>query len=201
MTIKNSVYIFTYLYNVGLRRLLFMSFINWLLQEPAGQFFVRVDDHFIQEHANDADIAPAIGSVEGTLKLLLAGRPGDAGTEKARLLYGLLHRKYLLTEEGARQMIARQQAGHFPPCRRVFCHKHTCLPMGLSDKAGSDMVLFCPNCSDVYAHNAGVAIDGSFFGSEWIHHLVRNHSEIIPKTPPEVYEPRVYGFKVFLQRK
>lgn len=179
------------------------SFIGWLLEEPIGQFFVRVDDKFIQDHAHDSDITAIVGNVDAPLKLLLApsGRPTDAAADKARTLYGLLHRKYLLTEEGMSQMIARLTAGDFPKCRRLLCHKQTCVPIGLSDKMGSEMVLFCPNCSDVYNHNLRVSVDGAFFGQEWIRKLVHDHKEVIPKTPPEVYEPRVYGFKVFLQQR
>lgn len=181
-----------------------LSFVDQLLQEPTGRFFVRVDSQFIQDHAMDDDVVSVVGDVDEPLRLLLdeARDSSDAVSDKAKLLYGLIHRKFLLTEDGVQQMIARFNAGDFPHCRRVFCHKHTCLPMGLTETFGVDtMKMFCPNCSDVYTYTQTAPIDGAFFGSEWIHRLMHDHREIIPSSAPEVYEPRVYGFKVFLQQK
>jgi casein kinase II subunit beta len=60
--------------------------------------------------------------------------------------------------------------------------------------------MFCPNCTDIYHFTSPVPIRGAFFGKEWIHRFIAQHPEAAPKEPPEAYEPRVFGFRVFQQK-
>ena len=58
--------------------------------------------------------------------------------------------------------------------------------------------MYCPNCGDVYDPESSDLnqIDGSYFGPSWVHIFVQEHSDIVPSSPPRVYVPRVFGFKL-----
>lgn len=180
-----------------------MSFIDWFLNEPDGKLFARVDEAFIKANISDPKIIEKVGDVSNGLKLLFSSRVelSRSDEKKARTLYGLLHRKFLLTDEGRRQMIQKFQAEEFPKCCRYFCCSR-CFPMGLTEELGKDTVkMFCPNCTDAFECKTVDHIDGAFFGKEWIHLLMNSGELELPDELPFAYEPKVYGFRVSLQRK
>ena len=179
-----------------------MSFIDWFLNEPDGKLFARVPDEFIKAHLTDTDIVQQVGETENGMRWLSSSRVqlSRADERRARLLYGLMHRKYLLTDEGRRQMIEKFQAEDFPRCCRYFCCSR-CFPMGLSEEVGKgNVMMFCPNCTDVFKVKTEDLIDGAFFGKEWIHRLMNSGDLELPEELPLAYEPKVYGFRVSLQK-
>lgn len=175
------------------------TFVDALLREPKGQLFVRVNDAFIASESSKSDVMKIVRDAAQACQILLS--PLSPSTKEkdmdtARLLYSVIHRKYLLTDEGRQAMIKRRDEGAFPPCRRTLCDKCRCFPIGLSEGISEGSVkMFCPNCTDVYTWT-GSEIDGGFFGKEWIHRLIEKCPSVTPTTPAEAYEPRVFGFRV-----
>lgn len=122
--------------------------------------------------------------------------------ETARVLYGLIHGRYILTAQGLSDMKAKYKACEFGACPRTLCEKQTVLPVGLSDSVSlsgdNPMKLYCARCRELYDHNVpgGNYIDGAFFGSTFPHLFLQTYSELRPPACSRTYVPRVFGFKV-----
>lgn len=122
--------------------------------------------------------------------------------ETARVLYGLIHARYILTAQGLSDMKAKYKACEFGACPRTLCEKQTVLPVGLSDTVSlsgdNPMKLFCARCRDLYDHNVpgGNYIDGAFFGSTFPHLFLQTYGDLRPPSCTRTYVPRVFGFKV-----
>lgn len=81
-------------------------------------------------------------------------------------LYGLLHARYIITQDGAQLMNLKYRSGLFGHCPREMCNEQNLLPVGLSDIPDKDTVKgFCPRCHDIYELHKN--IDGAFFGSSF----------------------------------
>ncbi|KAH0794422.1 Casein kinase II regulatory subunit family protein [Histomonas meleagridis] len=177
---------------------------RWIefFSQQKGDFLVDIDTEFIKKEAEE--FRNKISDFDYALKVILSQNlnPDEHDKEmlaQAEILYGLIHQKYLLTEEGQKKMIEKFQNGVFPRCPRSFCHNKSCFPCGISCDIGVDkMKIFCPNCTDFYDYEGVEDIDGAYFGDKWIHFLVHNHPEITPAEPPEVYVPLVFGFQVYI---
>jgi len=122
--------------------------------------------------------------------------------ETARVLYGLIHARYILTAQGLSDMKAKFKASEFGSCPRTLCEKQTVLPVGLSDSVSlsgeNPMKLFCARCRELYDHTVpgGNYIDGAFFGSTFPHLFLQTYGELRPQRCTRRYIPRVFGFKV-----
>ena len=122
--------------------------------------------------------------------------------ETARVLYGLIHARYILTAQGLSDMKAKFKASEFGACPRTLCEKQTVLPVGLSDSVSlsgeNPMKLFCARCRELYDHNVpgGNYIDGAFFGSTFPHLFLQTYGDLRPRKCTRRYVPRVFGFKV-----
>lgn len=178
------------------------SWIDLFLKTQQGHLFVRVSDEFISQAASNPAISSQFGNIQELLNIILSKDADDVGNDiqkQAEVLYGLIHQKYLLTEEGRLLMFENQKKGNFPKCPRAFCHDFTCVPYGTSYELKKDMVkMFCPNCTDVYNYDSKCQIDGAYFGPDWVHYLMNEHPEIVPEKEAESFTPHVFGFNVYL---
>lgn len=82
-------------------------------------------------------------------------------------LYGLLHARYIRTENGMQKINAKYKRGVYGICPRVKCEPQATLPMGIFDVPGqSSIKLFCPRCKEVYdSPKQFKKIDSAFFGT------------------------------------
>ncbi|KAI8980846.1 casein kinase II regulatory subunit-domain-containing protein [Pilobolus umbonatus] len=117
----------------------------------------------------------------------------------AAMLYGLIHQRYLVTRDGLRAMAERYSSEKFGVCPRVYCYKCPVIPCGRYDEMGREGVRFyCPSCLDIYCPPDPVfqSIDGSHFGTTYAHLLFETYSDLMPKIKSQIYEPRIFGFRV-----
>ena len=179
------------------------SWIDLFLKTQQGHLFVYVNEDFIRENASNPVISGQFPDIQRILNLILSKDieeiTPDELQKEAEIVYGIIHQKFLLTEQGRLLMIERQKSGNFPKCPRVFCRDFTCVPYGTTNELKKDAVkMFCPNCTDVYNYECSCQIDGAYFGPDWVHYLMNEHPEVAPSEPPESYTPHVFGFNVYL---
>jgi casein kinase II subunit beta len=178
------------------------DWIESFLASPEGCLLIRLDPDYISAHSSDPRIKAAFPRLKESLSVILGQKPTSKSSRdgQARYLYIKLHRDFLSTETGQMAMINRFREQSFPPCPRSLCNKFTCFPCAISD--GEDCgtaKLYCPNCSDFYEYKSQV--DGRAFGKAWLHRMLANHPEVLPRKMPEAFEPRVFGFKMFVPQR
>lgn len=86
------------------------------------------------------------------------------------IAYGMVHGRFLLTQDGLAKVEEKYRAALFGVCPRVHCRGEKLLPIGLSSEIGRSTVkVFCPCCREVYEPRARVELDGAFFGPNMVH--------------------------------
>jgi casein kinase II subunit beta len=130
-----------------------------------------------------------------------SARPSQRESRSAcKLLYTLIHARYLLTRHGLAHMADRYEDGFFGTCPRYFCSKTRVIPTGLSDTPGqARMQVYCPSCNDVYQlPSVFHRVDGAAFGTSFPHVFFKAYPEFVQGIPGlRVYEPKIYGFKLY----
>ncbi|KAF7728003.1 casein kinase 2 regulatory subunit [Apophysomyces ossiformis] len=119
--------------------------------------------------------------------------------KSAVMLYGLIHQRYLLTNQGQHIMAERYAAGHFGYCPRVYCGRCPVIPCGRYDQVGKESVrLYCPRCMDLYnPENPKLdCVDGAHFGSTYLHLLFLTYPQLVPAPKAHIYQPRIFGFRI-----
>lgn len=190
------------------------SWVSWFCMLRNHEFFCEVDPAFVQDRFNLYGLKEIVGPLYGEAMTMILGY---APTEKqlsdpsqrihkvletARVLYGLIHARYILTAQGLSDMKAKYKSCEFGACPRTLCEKQTVLPVGLSDSVSlsgdNPMKLFCARCCELYDHNVpgGNYIDGAFFGATFPHLFLQTYGELRPQRCTRHYVPRVFGFKV-----
>lgn len=117
----------------------------------------------------------------------------------SEVLYGLIHSRYILTSKGMQAMYDKFAAAHFGRCPRVYCQGQPVLPVGLSDIPRNYSVnVYCPKCHDIFYPRSTrqASLDGAYFGSTFAHLFLLLFPEVIPPEKPQMYTPRIYGFKI-----
>jgi len=190
------------------------SWVSWFCMLRNHEFFCEVDPAFVQDRFNLYGLKEIVGPLYGEAMTMILGY---APTEKqlsdptqrihkvletARILYGLIHARYVLTAQGLTDMKAKYKAHEFGSCPRTLCEKQTVLPTGVSDTASlsgeNPMKLYCAKCQELYDYNVpgGNYIDGAFFGTTFPHLFFQTYRELRPPPCATKYVPRVFGFKV-----
>jgi casein kinase II subunit beta len=183
-----------------------VGWIEGLLQEGRGNLYVRIDDEFLRSSFNHYGVKEQVECFTSALHMIRFGNwPTEEGDEnewlssKAEILYGVLHARYVVTKSGLCAVKDKFVARGFPPCPRLFCKGTITLPYGLSEQWSTSVVtLYCPCCSDLYnvTTDEHAMVDGACFGPSYIHMLLQRYPTLIPKDPPKVYVPRVFGFRI-----
>lgn len=111
---------------------------------------------------------------------------------EARLLYELLHQRYIQSRSGMEVMWRRYIRGHFGACPRVACRGEPVLPIGPSALPGqASLKWYCPRCQDIYQPTGGAGarhhqarLDGVGFGPSFAHLLILTHINDMPPFEP-----------------
>lgn len=181
--------------------------IDQYLDQPKTKLFVRIDDEFLQNSFNITGLKQKLKYFTPAYELIRRSTTNSSRGEiefekiekEAEVLYGLIHARYLLTRQGMQFMFEKYQRNEFQVCPRVYCKGTICLPYGISEEPGEhSLKMFCPCCNDIYnvADHELNSIDGAFFGPSWVHMFLQKFSNIIPRDPPRVYVPKIYGFRI-----
>lgn len=120
---------------------------------------------------------------------------------QARLLYGLIHARWVVTARGLAKMVSQFQLlfsdiwsdissqlekykrCDFGRCPRVLCQSQPLLPVGLTDVPYEKSVkLYCGRCEDLYSPKSSRhgSIDGAYFGTTFPHLLFLVYPNLIP---------------------
>ncbi|KAF0546702.1 casein kinase subunit II beta [Gigaspora margarita] len=185
-----------------------LTWISWFCGLPGHEYFAEVAEDFIEDDFNLTGLNSMVPFYKEALEMILDVESEEETLKvpdvsivetSAELLYGLIHQRYIITRQGLQQMVDKYESKHFGICPRYYCQSCPVIPCGRSDMPGLETVkLFCPSCLDLYTppssrfHN----VDGAFFGTTFPHLLFQQYPDLLQNTPTEIYEPRIFGFKV-----
>eukprot|EP01113_Clastostelium_recurvatum_P018800 TRINITY_DN2216_c0_g1_i1.p1 TRINITY_DN2216_c0_g1~~TRINITY_DN2216_c0_g1_i1.p1 ORF type:complete len:275 (-),score=55.54 TRINITY_DN2216_c0_g1_i1:117-941(-) len=183
------------------------SWISWFCSLRGNEFFVEVDEEYIQDDFNLTGLGSMVPNYEYALDMILDVEPDEPLNEDqqevvesaAEMLYGLIHARYVLTARGLSAMVEKYTAVEFGRCPRVYCAGQPVLPVGQADVPRTNTVkVYCPKCNDIYypKYSRHCNIDGAYFGTTFPHLLLTTYPDLIPQKSQQVYVPRIYGFKI-----
>lgn len=181
--------------------------IDLFLGIKGNEYFCDIDDDYIRDRFNLTGLNQEVAKLPTLVDIItdmvdLELQPEehrDSLEHNARVLYGLVHARYILTQRGLNKMFEKYKDGDFGYCPRVNCQLHPLLPVGLDDLPRSNSVkLYCAKCEDLYNPKSGrhAIIDGAYFGTSFPAMFFQNFTHAMPIHNKETYVPRVFGFKV-----
>ena len=139
---------------------------NWLC---------NIDDEYLQSSVSYYGLNQYVQHINSATQLIKGLKvdqhslPPDKLEEYlscAKLLYGLLHARFICTYEGIYKMKQKYRTGVFGVCPRTECNEWRVLPIGLTTIPGQDTVkVWCPKCQEVF--NCNSTIDAAYFGPDF----------------------------------
>jgi len=171
------------------------SWISWFLSSKGNEYFCEVEEDYILDRFNLTGLNNEVSNYAQALDLITDNLDDDIQDElrgaldvQARLLYGLIHARWIVTARGLAKMLEKFKRVDFGRCPRVLCQSQPLLPVGLSDIPYEKSVkLYCGRCEDVYSPKSSRhgSIDGAYFGTSFPHLLFMVYPHLIPpKTGP-----------------
>ncbi|KAF8323950.1 hypothetical protein DL93DRAFT_57709 [Clavulina sp. PMI_390] len=171
------------------------SWISWFLATKGNEYFCEVEEDYILDRFNLTGLASECQNYQQALDLI-TDRVDDLDDDirttveiQARLLYGLIHARWIITSRGLAKMMEKYKKADFGRCPRVLCFSHPLLPIGLSDMPYEKAVkLYCPRCEDLYSPKSSRhgSIDGAYFGTTFPHILFMVYPQLIPMKAPDI---------------
>ena len=186
-----------------------ISWIDWFFSQPFSQYFIRIDNDYMENIENYYGIRQKVSYFSISLNIIRGKYVPEDSIPKnwpehindyALTLYGMLHARFISTDRGLELMHKKYQEFFFEMCPRTLCHNIYCIPYGNSNDFGNSTVkMFCPNCNDIYhvKNEQCYFIDGACFGNSWVHLFLQKYPEIVPKQNPEKYVPRLFGYQLY----
>jgi len=135
------------------------SWISWFCNLRGNEFFVEVDERWIQDEFNLHGLSQMVPNYEYALDMILdrdnemelTEEQAEMVESSAEMLYGLIHQRYIITQRGLESMLDKYNNVDFGRCPRVFCEGQPVLPVGQSDlPRNSTLKLHCPRCEEIY---------------------------------------------------
>ncbi|KAJ7035276.1 casein kinase II, regulatory subunit [Mycena alexandri] len=172
------------------------TWISWFLSSKGNEYFCEVDEDFILDRFNLTGLNNEVANYAQALDLITDQLDDEVQDElrgsldvQARLLYGLIHARWIVTARGLAKMVEKYKRGDFGRCPRVLCQAQSLLPVGLIDVPYEKSVkLYCGRCEDLYSPKSSRhgSIDGAYFGTTFPHLLYLVYPTLIP---PKVGPP------------
>ncbi|KAF9231521.1 casein kinase II, regulatory subunit [Melanogaster broomeanus] len=164
--------------------------ISWFLSSKGNEYFCEVEEDYILDRFNLTGLNNEVSNYAQALDLITDNLDDDIQDElrgaldvQARLLYGLIHARWIVTARGLAKMLEKFKRVDFGRCPRVLCQSQPLLPVGLSDIPYEKSVkLYCGRCEDVYSPKSSRhgSIDGAYFGTSFPHLLFMVYPYLIP---------------------
>jgi len=173
------------------------SWISWFLSSKGNEYFCEVEEDYILDRFNLTGLNNEVTNYSQALDLITDNLDDEVQDElrgaldvQARLLYGLIHARWIVTARGLAKMLEKYKRADFGRCPRVLCQAQPLLPVGLTDAPYEKSVkLFCGRCEDIYSPKSSRhgSIDGAYFGTSFPHLLFLVYPTLIPpKAGPSV---------------
>ncbi|EGN99368.1 hypothetical protein SERLA73DRAFT_160780 [Serpula lacrymans var. lacrymans S7.3] len=166
------------------------SWISWFLSSKGNEYFCEVDEDYILDRFNLTGLNSDVSNYSQALELITDNLDDEIQDElrgaldvQARLLYGLIHARWIVTARGLAKMLEKFKRVDFGRCPRVLCQSQPLLPVGLTDTPYEKSVkLYCGRCEDIYSPKSSRhgSIDGAYFGTSFPHLLFLVYPNLIP---------------------
>jgi len=166
------------------------SWISWFLSSKGNEYFCEVDEDFILDRFNLTGLNNEVANYPQALDLITDNLDDEIQDEmrgsldvQARLLYGLIHARWIVTARGLQKMLEKYKRADFGRCPRVLCSLQPLLPVGLTDVPYEKSVkLYCGRCEDLYSPKSSRhgSIDGAYFGTTFPHLMFLVYPTLIP---------------------
>ncbi|KAH8118193.1 casein kinase II, regulatory subunit [Phellopilus nigrolimitatus] len=150
--------------------------ISWFLSSKGNEYFCEVEEDYILDRFNLTGLNTEVQNYSQALDLITDNLDDEIADEfrgsldvQARLLYGLIHARWIITSRGLAKMLEKYKKADFGRCPRVLCQSQPLLPVGLSDIPYEKSVkLYCGRCEDIYSPKSSRhgSIDGAYFGTK-----------------------------------
>ncbi|ODV68738.1 hypothetical protein HYPBUDRAFT_4815 [Hyphopichia burtonii NRRL Y-1933] len=181
--------------------------IDLFLGIKGNEYFCDIDDEYIRDRFNLTGLNQEVSKLPTLIDIITdivdielhPEEHRDTLEHNARILYGLIHARYILTSRGLTKMFEKYRNGDFGYCPRVHCQLHPLLPIGLNDQPRLTTVkLYCAKCEDLYNPKSGrhSIVDGAYFGTSFPAMFFQNFPQVIPIHSKDTYVPKVFGFDV-----
>ncbi|KAH9948605.1 casein kinase II, regulatory subunit [Amylocystis lapponica] len=178
------------------------SWISWFLSSKGNEYFCEVEEDYILDRFNLTGLNTEVQNYSHALDIITDNLDDDIQDEyrgtldvQARLLYGLIHARWIVTSRGLAKMLEKYKKADFGRCPRVLCQSQPLLPVGLTDIPYEKSVkLYCGRCEDIYSPKSSRhgSIDGAYFGTSFPHLLFLVYPNLIPpKSGPVDFTPAV----------
>ncbi|OAX34601.1 hypothetical protein K503DRAFT_747185, partial [Rhizopogon vinicolor AM-OR11-026] len=186
--------------------------ISWFLSSKGNEYFCEVEEDYILDRFNLTGLNNEVSNYAQALDLITDNLDDDIQDElrgaldvQARLLYGLIHARWIVTARGLAKMLEKFKRVDFGRCPRVLCQSLPLLPVGLSDTPYEKSVkLYCGRCEDVYSPKSSRhgSIDGAYFGTSFPHLLFLVYPSLLPpKAGPVDPTPNSRALEIDFSRK
>eukprot|EP00930_Biecheleria_cincta_P082847 TRINITY_DN72498_c0_g1_i1.p1 TRINITY_DN72498_c0_g1~~TRINITY_DN72498_c0_g1_i1.p1 ORF type:complete len:260 (-),score=43.95 TRINITY_DN72498_c0_g1_i1:100-879(-) len=188
-----------------------ITWIEWYCHLKGNEFFVEVDEDYIQDDFNLTGLSAQVPCYKEALNMILDFDDQDDHRlpdnheplveTAAQMLYGLIHARFILTSRGMAAMLDKYNAFVYGTCPLTQCEalNQAVLPIGNSDLLRqSPPKVYCPHCREMYFPGSSRldSLDGAYFGTTFAHLFFLTYQHLVPPTVPMPYIPRIYGFKV-----
>lgn len=162
------------------------SWVDSFLEQPASDWFCRIPQSFMSDGFNTCGLCVEQSHAKTAFNQLLemdsdedSSTSFDSDSEEeiekcTEVIFGLIHARYIFTNEGVREMAKKYDDGVFGTCPRILCNGQHLLPIGLTDHPGLEKVKrFCPCCGQLYrADDAHGDLDGAYFTKSFPHYFL-----------------------------
>lgn len=187
-----------------------ITWIEWFCHLKGNEFFVAVDEDYIQDDFNLTGLSAQVPYYEYALNMILDFDDKDDQLPEdqqplvetaAQMLYGLIHARFILTSRGMAAMLDKYNAFVYGTCPLSQCEatNQAVLPIGMSDLLRQNAAkVYCPHCREIYFPKSSrlECLDGAYFGTSFAHLFFLTYQHLVPSAMPQPYVPRIYGFKI-----
>lgn len=175
---------------------------DWFHTQKRNKYFLIVPKEFYTDNFNLYGLKNKFENFRVLYSMIKGSIPRGTKEElleEASRLYGLIHARFINSQQGLRCMLDKYNSDSFPKCPRVLCYGARCLPYGCSEVPNTSCLhMYCPCCGDVYKSDSKEFrdIDGVYFGPSWVHLFVNKYPSVAKARSKEIFVPKVFGFEI-----